>query len=143
MKRIFWIALFSVSLFGQDYLATSSAQPAGIPPVSFSISVAARNTPAVPMRAWKLSLVPLVASQALDAGSSWGHMEKNPLLASSNGRFEGRAAGIKFGTVGVAIAAEYFLLKRHPKIAKFIIQANCGSAAVTTGLAVHNFAALH
>jgi hypothetical protein len=64
-------------------------------------------------------------------------------LADSSGTFEGKAAGIKFGTVGVAILAEYFLLKRHPKLAGMLIRANYGNSALTSGFAVHNFVTVH
>jgi len=89
---------------------------------------------------WKVSLVPLVAAHGLDTASSWGYVETNPILAGSNGRFDARSAAIKFSFVGVAVVAEYFLMKRHPKWAKLFARANNANAILTTGFAVRNFA---
>jgi hypothetical protein len=134
--------LFSApGVFGQNYLAAPAAtQPPFITSVSIPVS---SDTRRIPLRVWKWSLAPLVTSHPLDAGSSWGHVERNSLLASPNGRFEAKAAEIKLGSVGLAIAAEYFLLKRHPKLAKFIIRANYANSALTSGFAVHNFVTVH
>jgi hypothetical protein len=53
-----------------------------------------------------------------------------------------KAAGIKFGLVGTAIVAEYFLLQHHPKLANFIVRANRTNAVLTTAFAAHNFIVL-
>jgi len=98
---------------------------------------AARNQ--VWRKRWMLSLAPLVASQALDASSSWGMRELNPALAGSDGRFGMKAAGIKFGVVGGLIGAEYFLVKKYPASAKFFSIVNISTAGVTAGLAWHNY----
>jgi hypothetical protein len=92
---------------------------------------------------WELSLLPLLAAHSLDAGSSWRHREANALLASSDGEFGMKGVGIKFGILGAAVAAEYFLMKNHPKLANFIIRANRTNAVITTGFAVHNYVVLH
>jgi|SRR5690348_7911253 len=90
-------------------------------------------------RQWAISLAPLLASEALDAASSYGMRELNPLLAGSNGGFGMKAAGIKFGVVGALAAAEYFVVRKHPASAKFFTIVNWVTAGATTGLAVHNF----
>jgi hypothetical protein len=146
MKHSLIISLvFSASaVFGQDFLAApAAAQRPHIPTFSTSVDAASRRAASTSMKSWKWSLVPLFASHAMDAGSSWGHVERNSLLAGPDGRFGAKAAGIKFGAVGAAVIAEYFLMKRHPKLAKMIVQANYGNAALTSGLAVHNLVALH
>ena len=88
---------------------------------------------------WMISLAPLVASQALDASSSWGLRELNPALAGSDGRFGMKAAGIKFGVIGGLVGVEYLLVKKFPASAKFFSVVNYSTAAITTGLAVHNY----
>src|SRR5579863_974248 len=47
-------------------------------------------------RQWAISLAPLFASEALDAASSYGLRELNPLLASPNGGFGTQATASKF-----------------------------------------------
>lgn len=90
-------------------------------------------------RQWAISLAPLVVSQSLDAASSYGMRELNPLLASSNGGFGMKATGVKFGIVGALAGAEYFLVRKYPRSAKFFTIVNWTTAGATTGLAVHNF----
>jgi hypothetical protein len=92
------------------------------------------------MKAWKLSLVPLVGGQALDAASSYGMRELNPLLASSNGGFEMKAASIKLGVTGAFVGVEYLIVRRYPRSARLISKLNWTTGIVTTGFAVHNYA---
>jgi hypothetical protein len=94
-------------------------------------------------KAWKLSLLPLVASETLDAASSYGMRELNPVLAGSNGEFGMRATTIKFGVIGVFIGVEYLIVKAHPGAARIFSKVNWAAAGVTTGLAVHNYAVAH
>ena len=90
-------------------------------------------------RQWAISLAPLFASEALDAASSYGMRELNPLLTGSNGGFGVKATGIKFGVVGALAGAEYLIVRKRPESAKFFTIVNWVTAAATTGLAVHNF----
>ena len=90
-------------------------------------------------RRWAFSLAPLFASEALDAASSFGMRELNPLLASPNGGFGMKATGIKFGVIGALAGAEYFLVKKYPRSAKLFTVLNWTTAGATTGLAVHNY----
>ncbi len=90
-------------------------------------------------RQWAISLAPLFASQALDAASSYGMRELNPLLAGSNGGFGMKATAIKFGVIGALAAAEYLVVTKHPASAKFFTIVNWATAGGTTGLAVHNY----
>jgi hypothetical protein len=94
---------------------------------------------AAAMRSWKISLVPLVGSQALDAASSYGMRELNPLLASSNGGFEMKATSIKLGVTGALVGVEYLVVRRYPRSARVISKLNWTSGIVTTGFAVHNY----
>jgi hypothetical protein len=91
-------------------------------------------------RNWKLSLVPVFASQTLDVASSYGMRELNPMLADANGRFGGQGAAIKLGTTAAIVAVEYLIVHRHPNAARVFSKLNWAGSAVTTGLAVHNYA---
>jgi len=90
-------------------------------------------------RQWAISLAPLFASEALDAASSYGMRELNPLLAGSNGGFGMKATTIKFGVIGALAGAEYFVVRKHPASAKLFTIVNWATAGATTGLAVHNY----
>lgn len=90
-------------------------------------------------RQWAISLAPLLASQALDAASSYGMRELNPLLASSDGGFGMKAASIKFGVVGALAATEYFVVRKYPRSAKVFTVVNWTAAGATSALAVHNY----
>ena len=95
---------------------------------------------AAAFRAWKISLAPLVASQALDVSSSYGMRELNPLLASANGGFEMKGAAIKLGVTGAVVGAEYLIVRKYPRSARVISRLNWTSGIVTTGFAIHNYA---
>lgn len=92
------------------------------------------------LRTWKISLVPVVASQSLDIASSYGMVERNPLLAGPDGRFGTKALGIKLGTTAAIVSVEYLIVKKWPGSARILSKVNWGTSALTTGFAVHNFA---
>jgi hypothetical protein len=100
------------------------------------IRQAARQAQSV--TAWKLSLAPLLASQALDAYSSRGLHELNPVLAGSGGEFGEKAMLLKAGIAGALIGVEYLVVRKHPGAAKLLWKINVASAAVTGGVAAHN-----
>ena len=90
-------------------------------------------------RQWAISLAPLFASQALDAASSYGMRELNPLLASPDGGFGMKATSLKFGVIGALAATEYFLVKKYPRSAKVFTIVNWATSGATSALAVHNY----
>jgi hypothetical protein len=92
------------------------------------------------VRAWKISLIPVVASQSLDIASSYGMRELNPMLASADGRFDTKAMSIKLGMTAGIIGAEYLIVKKWPGSARVLSKVNWGSSALTTAFAVHNYA---
>jgi hypothetical protein len=100
---------------------------------------AAEQTAAT-MRSWKRSLIPMVATQGLDIVSSYGMRELNPLLAGDDGRFGGKAAGIKIGTTAAVVGIEYLIVKKWPGAARMFSKLNWGSSALTGAIAAHNFA---
>ena len=89
--------------------------------------------------AWKLSLVAVAASQALDAVSSYGLRELNPVLADGSGRFGMKATGVKLSTTAAIVAVQYWILKSHPGKARRMALLNLVGAGVTSGFAAHNF----
>ena len=88
---------------------------------------------------WKISLAPLVASQSLDAASSYGMRELNPVLAGPDGAFGGKATALKFGVAGGLLGVEYILVRKFPRSARFFTIVNWTTAGATTGLAIHNY----
>jgi hypothetical protein len=90
--------------------------------------------------AWKISLAPLVASQALDAASSYNMRELNPLVRSANGGFEMKGAILKLGVTGLLVGAEFLVVRKYPRSARVIAKLNWSSGIVTTGFAIHNYA---
>jgi hypothetical protein len=92
------------------------------------------------LRAWKISLVPVVASQSLDIASSYGMRELNPMLAGPDGHFGAKAVTIKLGATAAIIGVEYLIVKKWPGSARVLSKVNWGTSALTTGFAVHNFA---
>jgi hypothetical protein len=90
---------------------------------------------------WKVSVVAVLAAQTADSASSWGAIELNPILAPQRGqRFDGRAAGIKFGITGALLFTEYVLLRRNPNRSKAFTKLNWGLAGVTSAIAARNLA---
>jgi hypothetical protein len=89
---------------------------------------------------WKWSLAPVLASQALDATSSYGMRELNPVLAGSGGRFGMQFTSIKLGVTGALLGVEYLIVRAHPGSARVFTKLNWAAAALTFGVAAHNYA---
>jgi hypothetical protein len=92
------------------------------------------------VRHWEFSLIPLVASQALDISSSWGMRELNPVLAQSNGAFGAKSAVVKAGAIGAFVGLQYLLVRKSPRTARIFEKMNWGGVALTTAFAIHNYA---
>lgn len=91
---------------------------------------------------WIFSMVAVVGANVLDAHSSLGRYEGNPLLRNQAGRFDaGRSATIKIGASGSFLAAQ-LLLHRHYNSASldraFTIT-NSAIAGVVTRTALANY----
>ena len=123
------------------FLAIAVSPAADLPaihqPVEDTARAAAMKTS---LKTWQLSLAPLVASQALDASSSYGMRELNPLLTSPNGGFEAKALSIKLGMTAAAVGVEYLIVRKHPGAARRLAALNWATGVVTAGFAVHNYA---
>ena len=152
MKRLLEITI----LFGvaASFPAARAADAGLIPPATATISELVRAETATvghsrldetveqraAYRAWKRSIVPVLASQTLDIASSYGMRELNPLLADSSGRFGAKAAGMKVGATAGILALEYWIAKKHPRAAQVMSKLNWSSSVVTGAFTAHNFA---
>jgi hypothetical protein len=142
-KNLNVLAATAVLLLSARMLPASDASETLLAPARNSLvsRPSELRTPAQPnwQKRWAVSLAPLAISQSLDAASSYGGRELNPLLAGPNGGFGRKATGIKFGVAGALAGVEYLLVKKYPRSAKFFTVVNWTSAGATTALAVHNF----
>ncbi len=88
-------------------------------------------------RLWIASMVAAVAATGLDAASSWGKLESNPLLAGGNGTFGAKGAAIKAGVAAAVIIPQIWLRKRKDLRSAFTI-GNLGEASLFSAAAIHN-----
>jgi len=91
---------------------------------------------------WILSAVALVAASAIDAHSSQGRMEMNPLLRGPNGTFSSRRAfAIKSAASGGMLLLQAILIKRNPdrNLYKPFAVTNTVLAGITLGTSVRNY----
>jgi hypothetical protein len=129
-------AVFGLAFFLSGMAAVGRAGDLAVAPVSSATSA---PRPEVP-NSWKLSLAPVLAGQALDASSSWGMRELNPVLAGPDGRFGMKSATVKLGVTGALIGVEYLILKAHPRAARMLTKLNWAAGIASGGIAAHNFA---
>ena len=87
---------------------------------------------------WKVSVAILGAVSIADVQSSMGKRELNPLLQSSNGRFQARGVTLKTLIVGSSLGAQWLLVKKNPHAAGYAAAANFGVSALTGAVVVHN-----
>jgi len=81
----------------------------------------------------------LAAASAADVHSSWGRPEGNPLLRGPDGRFGGRALGIKLGAAGAAGLAQWLALRRRPQWEGNVAALNFALAAWTGAVGASNY----
>jgi len=89
-------------------------------------------------RWWKASVAMLAATSAVDAHSSWGRMEANPMLRNGSGRFGMQGVAIKAAVLGGVVGAQYLLLKKNPQAERFGTVTNVVFSGVLVGAAVSN-----
>jgi hypothetical protein len=89
-------------------------------------------------RWWKASVALLAASSAVDAHSSWGRMEANPVLRNGSGRFGMQGVAIKAMVLGGVVGAQYLLLRKGPQAERFGTVTNVVFSGVLVGAAVSN-----
>jgi hypothetical protein len=134
MKRN--LAPFLALLFA--WTASAADMTPVIEPLSIE-SAARRAADQSSMHRWKLSVAPVFASQALDVASSYRMRELNPMLASSDGSFGAKGAGIKLGATAGLLGVEYLIVRKYPRSARAFTKINWSVSIVTTGFAAHNF----
>ncbi len=86
---------------------------------------------------WITSMFAAAGASGLDAYTSWGKHESNPLLASANGTFGARGVAFKVG-IAAAVLGPQILLRKHREMKGLFASANLGEAAIFSGVAVHN-----
>ncbi len=90
-------------------------------------------------RMWLLSAVALVAANVLDARSSMGRQELNPLLRNSRGEFAaGRGIAVKSAAIGGALAVQAIAMRRRPELRRTSSIVNFVSAGAVATIAVRN-----
>ena len=88
---------------------------------------------------WVLSAVALVAANILDARSSIGRQELNPLLRNGRGEFScGRAVAMKSAGLGGVLVVEALLMRTRPELARTSSIVNFVSAGAVTAAVVNN-----
>src|SRR5258708_5055733 len=95
--------LFAIAAIALPTLARAEDYSVPSSRVSIKQLTARELDGAAVRKAWRRSLLPLLASQSLDAASSYGYQELNPLLADRNGAFGVRATTVKFAFAGALI----------------------------------------
>lgn len=86
---------------------------------------------------WKASVMAMAAATSIDAASSWGRLEMNPLLRNSDGRFGVQGVAVKALIAGGVVGAQYLMLRNHPKqekyatVTNFVLSGALGAAAVS------------
>lgn len=88
-------------------------------------------------RIWVASLFAMAAASGMDAASSWGKWEGNPLLASRDGTFGAKGMSIKAGIAAGVIVPE-ILLRKHKNLKPKFAIGNFAEAALFGGVAIHN-----
>jgi hypothetical protein len=91
-----------------------------------------------PHHLYTWSTVALGASNSLDAFSSWGKLEANPVLASQT-KYSWQATVIKGGVVGGILLTQRWILHKHPQYTKSLAITNFAMSGAFTGVAIHNF----
>ncbi len=90
-------------------------------------------------RFWLASVGAVLATAALDAHSTWGRPELNPVLRGASGRFDARSLSVKVGIVGGFLLAQVPWTRRNPSRQKSLSIVNWGMASATGVLATHNY----
>ena len=88
---------------------------------------------------WVASVAGLVAANVLDAHSSWGRVEVNPMLRSRDGRFGGRAIAFKAGVTAGVVLIEALSMRRRPDLTSGCALVNFGAAGALGAAAAHNY----
>ena len=86
---------------------------------------------------WGASVGAMLGATAMDAATSVGKYESNPLLRSADGKFGLRGMAIKGGLAGFTLIPQIFL-RNHKELRTKLAIANFIQAGVFSGVAIHN-----
>ena len=79
----------------------------------------------------------MAGASGLDAATSWGKLEGNGFLASSNGNFGARGLSIK-AAMAAAVILPQVLLRKHKELRVKFALANLVETGIFTGVSIHN-----
>ncbi len=129
----------SASLAAADSVEVEAAPVIVIPAAADTntAAVAAKKPASTVDKIWALSIAAVLGGTTMDAVSSWGKAETNPLLRSANGTFGARGLMIKGGLAGAMIAPE-FLLRNNEEAKKKLAIVNFVAAGVFSAVVMHN-----
>ncbi len=125
--------------------AVEASPTSNVPPVQPVPAEGEANTAAVATnknsgtinKVWAASIAALLGGTTMDAASSWGKSESNPILRSANGTFGMRGLLIKGGLAGAVIAPEILMRNNEEAKKKFAI-VNFVAAGVFSAVVFHN-----
>ena len=86
---------------------------------------------------WRLSMAAFATATALDAATSVGKYESNPLLRSADGKFGMKGMAIKGGLAGVVLVPQIAFQNHRELHSKFAI-INFIETGFFAALAIHN-----
>ena len=89
-------------------------------------------------RLWASQLA-LVAANAADAHSSFGHPEANPLLRGPDGEFGARGALIKVAALTCLLVTEHLVTRKHPSTRRAFLWINWAGAGGAAAVAARNY----
>ncbi len=101
------------------------------------VMVMAPLLPAQPLSNYNYSVLSVVTSSSLDAISSIGHRELNPILG--RGDFGHKQLLIKSSITTSSLLTQHFILRRHPRHRKLATIINYATSVGFTLLATRNW----
>ncbi|MGA7411189.1 MAG: hypothetical protein WBW33_11930 [Bryobacteraceae bacterium] len=112
-------------------------QPAPVEAEASTAAVAANKSSGTVNKVWTASIAALLGGTAMDAASSWGKAEANPILRSANGTFGLQGLMIKGALAGAVLAPEILMRNNEEAKKKFAI-VNFIAAGVFSAVVFHN-----
>ncbi len=89
-------------------------------------------------RLWISSVVAIAGASAFDAGTSWGKMEGNGFLASSNGTFGMKGVSIKAAIAAAVLIPQVVVGRHHPQLWRRFTVGNFAEAGMYGAIGAHN-----
>jgi hypothetical protein len=133
-----WLGLLSTLCAEEPEPARHRPDPAWLLAGSQTAALRLAAIPARPTL-WQASLAAAIAASALDAHSSWGKPESNPVLANRAGQFGARGLALKGLITAGAFGAQWLIVRHRPEARRAATFTNFGVAAVYGAVAVRNY----